>query len=324
MQKPAFDPGLTRQFGAPLRRAVNKDGTFNVRRRGVTWRAYHLWLHVVGMSWPKFAGVVAGFYLGVNTVFALIYFALEPDAVTGSLTSNASSRFMNDFFFSGHTLTTVGYGTLAPHGLGANITAMIEALVGLLGFAVITGLLVARASRPSARIGYSAHAVIAPYQDGNALMFRIANERSNNLMEMEARVMLMLVIKSTGTPERTFTLLQLERDSILMFPLTWTIVHPIDASSPLYGKTAGDLELLQAEILIVIKGFDDTFSQTVQSRYSYRFDEILWGAKFRPAFEVDSNGDLVLDVRKLDESEPAPVREISVQDASADCTRHAV
>ncbi len=298
--KPAFDPGLTQKFDAPLRRAINKDGSFNVRRVGASWRAFHPWLHVVNMGWSGFVVLVVGFYLALNFGFAALYFSLGADAVIGSAAPTEAERLLNCFFFSGHTLTTVGYGTLAPHGVMANVAATIEALVGLLGFAIITGLLVARVSRPSARIQYSPNAIVAPYQDGTALMFRIANERSNNLMELEAQVMLMQVVgRKGGNLERKFDLLALERNTVLMFPLTWTLVHPIDENSALYGKNAEDLIAVQAEIMILVKGFDETFSQVVHTRYSYRADEIVWGAKFSPAFRVDATGGMVLELDKV-------------------------
>jgi inward rectifier potassium channel len=154
-------------------------------------------------------------------------------------------------------------------------------------------------SRPSAKIGYSRNALISPYQNATALMFRIANERSNNLMELEAKVMLMTVIQVSETPERKFDLLTLERETVLLFPLSWTIVHPIDESSPLYRKTAADLKQMQAEIIVLVKGFDETFSQVVHSRYSYRADELVWGAQFLPTFSVGPKGDLVLELNKL-------------------------
>jgi inward rectifier potassium channel len=140
---------------------------------------------------------------------------------------------------------------------------------------------------------------MAPYQDVTSLQFRIVNMRLNSLMELQVRVMLMLVESEGGELRRSFKLLTLERESVIFFPLTWTVVHPIDKESPLYGKTAADLERLQAELMILVKGFDDTFSQTVHARYSYRYDEFKWGARFAPAFEVDPEGDLVLDVNKV-------------------------
>jgi len=299
-QKPAFDPGLTNQFGAPLRRAINKDGSFNVRRSGVSWRAFHPWLQIVNMSWAGFALLVITAYLSVNAAFATVYFMLPPDSIQGSASATEHGRLLNDFFFSGHTLTTVGYGNLYPMGVAANLVATLEALVGLLSFSVITGMLVARVSRPSARIGYSDKALIAPYQNGTALMFRIANERSNNLMELEVRLMMMSVVGiEAGSPERKFDYLTLERDNILLFPLTWTIVHPIETTSPLYGRSLQDLKNLQAEFIVFVKGFDETFGQVVHNRYSYRYDELVWGAKFLPAFTVQESGDLLLEIDKV-------------------------
>ena len=149
-------------------------------------------------------------------------------------------------------------------------------------------------------------------------MFRIANQRTNNLMEMEARVMLMTVSGTKDKPERKFELLNLERSGILFFALTWTIVHPIDESSPFWGKTAEDMAAMSAEIIILIKGFDETFSQTVHSRHSFRYDEFVWNAKFDSAFIVDKQGDLVLELNRLGNysvTENLPVRRISRNDA---------
>ena len=165
-----------------------------------------------------------------------------------------------------------------------------------MGFALATGLLFGRVSKPSAKIGFSHSALIAPYQDRTSLQFRIVNRRPNVLIELRTTVVLMTVDGSSGAPTRQFATLTLERDSVYFFPLTWTVVHPIDESSPLFGKTVEDLQRLQAEVLILIKAFDDTFAQNVNARYSYRFDEIEWGAKFSPAFHIDDRGEMVLDV----------------------------
>jgi inward rectifier potassium channel len=130
-------------------------------------------------------------------------------------------------------------------------------------------------------------------------MFRIANRRPNVLMEIEATLLLMTVEDQNGEKRRRYQGLTLEREKVYFLPLTWTVVHAIDQSSPLHGMTAADLERLQAEFLILIKAFDDTFSQVVHSRCSYTFDEIAWGAKFLPAFETTGDGDLLLHVDKL-------------------------
>lgn len=297
MQEPKFDPGLTQQYTASLRRAINQDGTFNVVRRGTGWRDVHPYLHLVGVSWQSFFGLIFLAYVLVNMAFAGVYYMLGPDALQGG---NADSgRFLTGLFFSSQTLTTVGFGSISPHSAAASSVAGIEALVGLLGFAVATGVMFGRVSRPSARIGFSEVALIAPYQDATAFQFRIVNRRANTLMELEATVTLMRVAPVNGRLQREFEVLKLERRKILFFPLTWTIVHPVDSESPLFGKTSADLQAMQAEFIILVKGWDETFAQTVHQRFSYRYDEILWGVKFAPAFEIDGHGDMVLEVNRV-------------------------
>src|SRR5579871_4506735 len=259
MQKPSFDPGLTQQVTGTLRRAINKDGSFNVERQGMSWRDIHPYLYLINASWPVFLTFVFAAYLIANTIFAVAYFALDPSQVQGTAAPTQMARFFNDFFFSAHTLTTVGYGNLAPAGLTANSLAAFEAMIGLMGFALATGLLFGRVAKPSARIGFSQTALIAPYQDLQSLQFRIVNKRSNVLIELEASVLLMTVEGPPGQLTRKYAALTLERPRVYFFPLTWTVVHPIDESSPLFGKTAAELERLQAKVLILLKGFDETF-----------------------------------------------------------------
>jgi inward rectifier potassium channel len=299
MQKPSFDPGLTQQFTGVLRRSINKDGSFNVFRRGGSWRDGHPYLRVLNMSWPRFFVTVMLSYLALNILFALVYFAMGPEGLQGANGGSEWDRFLNDFFFSTHTITTVGYGNMVPATFAANVTASIEAIAGLMAVALGTGLLFGRFSRPSAKIAFSEHMLIAPYQDRESLQFRIVNLRANVLMELQASMLVMTVEGPPGNMTRRFQPLVLERDSVSFLPLTWTIVHPIDEGSPLFGKTAADLERLQAEFVILIKGFDDTFSQVVHARYSYRYDEVTWQARFAPAFEIDADGNMVLNVDRV-------------------------
>lgn len=300
MQGPSFDPGLTQQYNGPLRRTINADGSFNVVRRGTNWHDIHPYLHLVTMPWWAFFGTVVFAYALLNLAFASIYFSLGPGAVSGEVgRTTVSERFLADLFFSSQTLTTVGFGAIWPKSPGANLVAAFEALTGLLGFAVATGVLLGRVSKPSARIAFSETALMAPYQDGYALQFRVVNRRTNSITELEATVVLMTVNRKDGGFLRRFDLLKLEREKIMFFPLTWTVVHPVDAQSPLWNETAENLEQLQAEVLILLKGWDETFGQTVHQRYSYRFDEIVWNGKFDPAFSVDENGDMILEVGKV-------------------------
>ena len=299
MHKPGFDPGLTQQYTGRFRRVIERDGSLNVHRRGGNWRDFHAYLQLINMRWPKFFAVLVAGYLATNTLFAVIYYLLGPNQLQGDDQSTNLARFLAGFFFSAHTLTTVGYGSISPHGLAANIVAVAESMLGVLGFAVATGLLFGRVSRPSAKIGFSDTMVVSPYQDGHSLQFRVANRRPNDLMEMEARVLMMTVETRDGQPVRRYRQLKLEREQVLFLALTWTIVHPIDADSPLHGMTAADLAREQTEFLILLKAFDDTFSQTVFARYSYRHDEVQWGKRFATAFRVNENGDMVVELDRL-------------------------
>ncbi len=299
MKKESFDPGLTTQFSGELRRTINGDGSFNVKREGLRWRDANPYLMLIDTTWTRFLLIVLAGFLTVNVIFALLYLMIGIENLKG-LESDMGA-FANAFFFSVHTLTTVGYGNVYPQGPWANVISSMEAATGLMLFAIATGLLYGRFSRPSARILYSKNALVAPYQDGTSLQFRVTNARKNVLMNMDAHVLLMTVESSDGELQRSFVDLPLERSSVYFFALTWTIVHPIDSDSPLFGKTREDLAKQSAELLILIQGFDDTFSQEVHSRYSYRHDEIVWGAKFIPAFKVDHKGDLVVEVDRLNE-----------------------
>jgi inward rectifier potassium channel len=301
MKQPGYDPGLTEKFSGSVQRMINEDGSFNVRRNGTTLRDFHPYLQLINMSWPGFLATLFLGFIVINTVFAAGYFLLPPNEISGINASSPAGRFMSCFFFSSHTLTTVGYGNIAPAGMAANIIASFEALLGVLGFAVATGLLFGRVSRPSARIGFSGNMLITPYLDGNSLQFRVVNRRANSIVELEARLMLMVVKTENGEARRRYEVLRLERDRVLFLPLTWTVVHPIDKESPLWGKSAEDLSRLQAELLILLKGYDDTFNQTVFARRSYRHDEIVWGGRFAPAFYAGPEGELILELRKVGE-----------------------
>jgi len=299
MEKPTFDPGLTQQYTGALRRSINKDGSFNVYRRGGSWRNLHPYLQMLSMSWPQFFATILGGYLVINVLFALVYFVMGPGRLQGTDGPTELDRFLSDFFFSAQTLTTLGYGKIVPATVPANIVASLEAITGLMAVALGTGLMFGRFSRPSAKIAFSEHILMAPYQAQSSLQLRIVNLRPNILIELEANLVLMTVDGPPGALKRRFESLKLERDKIYFLALTWTIVHPVDETSPLFGKTAEDLARLQAEFVVLIKAFDDTFSQEVHARYSYRYDELEWQAKFQPAFEIDGNGNMILNVDRV-------------------------
>lgn len=198
-------------------------------------------------------------------------------------------------------MTTVGYGHIAPVGYAASIVSAVESLIGLMAFALATGLLYGRFSRPVAKVRFSKKAVFAPYLDTNAFMFRIVNERSNQLIDLTVELTLSrLEKKPDGTFYRRYYGLKLERGRVNFFPLSWTLVHPVTEDSPLFDCTAEQLAESDTEFLILLRGMDDTFSQTVHTRYSYRYEEIEWGRKFRPMFDGTENGLVTLNLDELD------------------------
>lgn len=293
--------------GRSRRRLLNPDGTFNVVRRGLGWRqSLALYFRLLSMSWPRFLALVAVAYLAQNAAFALLYTWAGPGALTHLPPGlGAFERWAQAFFFSVQTISTVGYGGMAPATTAANLIMTAESVVGLLTVALVTGLVFARFSRPIAAIVYSSRAVVAPYLDGQGLMLRIANRRPNQIVNLTARLIFALR-DSDRAASRRFHELRLERDQVSFFPLSWTIVHPIDAGSPLAGLNADDLAAGDAEVLVLLTGFDETFSQTVHSRSSYSAAEIVWGARFASAFGLEHrDGRLHVDVRKIHDLEPA-------------------
>jgi len=289
------------------RRLLNRDGSFNVVREGLgllgTLAPYHLLLTI---SWAGFIALVALLYIVLNLVFALLFLACGPGALAGPATHMLGGPFSQAFFFSIQTFATIGYGQIGPNGLAANLLVTVEALVGLMYQALATGLLFARFARPTAAIVFSRQAIVAPYAGMQSLQFRIANRRRRNeIIELEAQVLYTsFETNDRGQPVRRYRLLPLERNKVTFFPLAWTIVHPIDDSSPLKGKSREGLEREQAEILVLLTGVDETYEQTVHARTSYRADEIVWNVRFQSLFRGVSPSDLLsIDVSRLNDIE---------------------
>jgi len=282
-------------------RLLNRNGSFNVARRGLRfWTSLSLYHWLLTISWSKFLGITAGLYLLVNIIFATMYFLCGPDALLVPTEHAVDSPFFEAFFFSVQTLATIGYGHITPLGMTPNVLVTIESLVGLLGFALVTGLVFARFSRPTASIIFSKAALISPYRDRTAFEFRIVNRRSSQIIELEAKVIFSFLEESNEGKIRRFRTLDLERHNVTFFPLSWTIVHPIDESSPLYGLSEQDLHDGDAEFLILLTGIDETFSQTVHSRSSYKADEVVWNARFSNVFNpLNDDPDLTIDIDRI-------------------------
>ena len=303
MKQQPFDPGITQSYDGSVDRIVNRDGSFNVNRRGGRLRDFHFYQYLIGVSWPGFITVVLAAFLLVNIAFTGLYLAAGTDGLQGIERDGLAT--LHVFFFSVQTLTTVGYGVIAPRSIGANVIASIEAMLGVLGFAFGAGLLYGRFARPVPRIVFSERALVAPFQGGTSLQLRLANTRKNAIVDLEATLVFMAVEGTGSDARRTYARLELERPRIFFLPLTWTIVHPIDKDSPLFGKTAADLAERAVEVLVLVRGFDDTFNQVVNARCSYRFDEILWGHRFQPAFRADERGKMELDLGRISDVKEA-------------------
>jgi len=288
------------------RRLLNRDGSFNVVLDGLnplsSLSLYH-WL--LRISWPGFLAFICGVYLAVNTLFAFVFLALGPDALQSPVGNFAGQPFYRAFFFSVDTFATIGYGNIIPIGVAANTLVTIEAFLNIVGVALATGVIFARFSRPSARIIYSKNAIVAPYRDMTALEFRIANARSSQLIEVQIQVILTKIERVGGTTLRKFYELNLERNRVVFFPLSWTVVHPIDSASPMSGLTHADLRDADAEFLVLLIGTDETLSQTVHSRSSYEANEVVWGAKFANMFmRTESEGIIGMDLSRIHNIEP--------------------
>ncbi|MCB0471886.1 MAG: K+ channel, inward rectifier [Flavobacteriaceae bacterium] len=304
------DLGLGEKASAGAFRSINKDGSFNIKKKNVPFFERINFFHdLVSMSWRRFFGIIFIIYLSINLLFASIYLWIGAEDLTGIQGSTALDVFIEAFFFSAQTITTLGYGRVAPVGLFDNIVAAIESLLGLLSFALATGLIYGRFSKPTAKIRYSNPAVIAPYQDINGLMFRVVNPHANQLMEVEVTVAMSM--QKENSDQRDFFNLDLERSKVAFMPSTWTIVHPISDTSPLYGLTEAEVLARDIEVIIMMKAFDESFSQTVYSRSSYKASEIRWGHKFVYLITRE-NESINVDVSRIDETEKASLNLVTI------------
>ena len=299
---PTSDLGFGRVLSSQRElRLINRDGSFNVERRGRGLRSFLAYSNLVTTTWSRFFLFVAVAYLLLNGCFALLYDACGPGGLVSTLNIGISSPFLKAFFFSIHTSATIGYGTIVPVGVPTNILVALESVVSLLGLAVVTGLVFARFSRPVADILFSKNAVMSWIGNLRAFEFRIINSRNNQIIDLQCRLLVSrFETNASGAAVRRYYPLNLERESVVFFPLSWTVVHMIDKQSPLYGATQDELCASGAEFLILLTGMDETFSQVVNARSSYRAEEIIWDAKFADIFVYDPAGRMAgIDMKRF-------------------------
>lgn len=292
-------------------RFINRDGRANVIKRGVGILDRYSWYHtMLGMKRGKFLLLLLIIYISLNLIFAGIYYLIGIDHLAGVNTGSPWKNFTEVFFFSAQTFTTVGYGRISPTGFMASAVSTFEAFLGLLSFAIATGLFYGRFSRPQIFLKFSDNALIAPYKEGTALMFRMAPYKNNNLADVEVKVTVAITNEENGKLTDKFYNLDLEFSKINGLALSWTLVHPIDDKSPFYGLTKEDITTTDIEIMVFVKAFDEVFSNSVMARTSYVSNEIIWGAKFNMMYHPNADmSKTILDLDKINDFNIVPLPE---------------
>jgi inward rectifier potassium channel len=302
VEDPSSDLGFGRVVSEQRAlRLLNRDGSFNVQRRGRGLNAFLAYSNLVSTTWNRFFVFVAVVYLTLNGCFAFLYVACGPTGLVSTIDTGLNTLFLKAFFFSIHTSATIGYGSVVPVGLATNILVALESVVSLLGLAVVTGLVFARFSRPVADILFSKNAVMSWIGNLRSFQFRMINTRNNQIIDLHVRLLVSrFEPNASGVSVRRYYPLKLEREGVVFFPLSWTIVHNIDRDSPLFGVTQDELCASGAEFLILLTGMDETFSQVVNARSSYRADEIVWDSKFGDIFIYDPEGRMAgIDLKRF-------------------------
>jgi len=296
------DPGFGYKSAKAARRMVNNDGTFNLTHHNKRFSFSELYSRLLAMPLKRFVLLALSVYIILNLFFATIYYLIGIEELSIEKT-NPFQDFLHAYFFSAQTLTTLGYGFISPHGNWAALVSSFEALIGLMCFALLTGMLYGRFSKPRAAIRFSDSVLLRPFKEKRAIMFRLMNKRANIMIEPEVSVTLALTEGEEGEMKRKFFKLSLERDKIMYLPTTWTLVHEIDEKSPLANYSDEEILNLHAELLILVEYYEESFAQNVYQIHSYSFDQLIYNKKFKPAFYFDDLGEAILDHNKLNEVE---------------------
>jgi inward rectifier potassium channel len=299
------DLGLGRLAAQQARgRFLSRDGVPTSRKYGLgAQRTLRFYRAALNAGWPQFVSWTVGAVLLLNGAFALIYRSLGANGLRGGDALGIADPFLQALVFSMGVFTTNGGGPMYAVGVSANWVVIIESLIGMLAMLTIAGLLIARLTRPRARIRFSESAIIAPYEGGRGLMFRMVNVQPGELSDVRVRINLAWFETIGGVRERNFHQLALERDAVELFTLHWTVVHPITADSPLAGVTPDILRASEAEFLIHVSAHEETFATRVTARASYLWDEVRWDVKFASIFAHAPDGVLAIDVERLSRTE---------------------
>lgn len=293
------DPGIGVQFDRKTQPIINKDGTYNIIKIGSKKGFRDIFKYMLEISWFRFFTILFAGYLGMNLVFTIMYFFCGYEHISG-IDPNGPHPFMDTFFFSVQTFTTVGYGAMSPTGFVAECIATVEAFTGFLSFSLATGLAYGRFSRPNAKVLFSDNVLYSSYKDGKSLKLKLVNARDNVLLDVSAKVILTMDrVLPDGEVMKHYYRLPLEIAHVELLPYTWTLVHEIDKDSPFWNMSKDEICQNNPEFLVIIKGFDETFSQHVHAKHSYGSSDILWNKQFATIFGPNEDGVIQFDVNDL-------------------------
>ena len=282
-----------------LSRMIKTDGQMRIRPLGrPALRAPDVYHQLLRATWPKITLYFLATFFLFNCAFAGL-FMLDQAGFTAPSPPVHAPLFWQLFFFSIETVATVGYGNMVPISLYANTVVAIEISLGILFFALVTGIMFARFSRPTARIIFSRVAVVAPIEGVPTLMFRAANQRHNLIFEASAHVSIITDAQLEGSRMRRFQDLALARNANPVFTLTWSMMHPIDDDSPLKPWLDGSTHE-EFEIIVVLAGVDERTGQTIHGRWAYTSNDIRWSARFVDILGQTDDGVRTIDYGKFD------------------------
>jgi len=282
-------------------RLITKEGKFNTKKEGLSFtQRFDLFHTLINMRTLPFFSFLFFSFIAVNLIFTGLYLLVGLDQLQGT---SGGSNFFDAFYFSAQTITTVGYGGLHPTGKSLSLIAGFEAFIGLLGFAIATGLLYGRFSKPKTKMLFSENALISPYNGITGLMIRVANPKNSQLIETGAKMIFSQIENENGVDKRKFYTLDLEMSNISLFATSWTVVHPINENSPLYGTNTDDIKNKNVELIVLINAYDETYSQNVHARTSYKPNEIVVNAKFIPILGHNDNNEAIIQLDRINEFE---------------------
>jgi inward rectifier potassium channel len=297
------ETGLGTNSNLSAGRFFNKNGQPNINVSGMKlFERINVFHELLTISWFKFISIIVIFFITINLLFACIFLAMGIEHLSGMIAISPTEKFGEAFFFSCQTFTTVGYGRINPIGLVASFTASLEALTGLMTFAVITGLIYGRFSRPRAYLRYSKNALFVPFRNGVAVMFRMVPFTKNYMVNVEVKATLAIRVLEDEQVKNKFFSLTLDLSKANSLTSNWTLVHMINEESPFYNLSKEDIINSNAEVMVFVQGFDETFSNTVISRTSYSYEDFVYGAKFVQMYHPDeTKTTTILELNKLDE-----------------------